>query len=155
MKIRSLALTALLALGVGRLPAADPAPKPPAAAADAAPDMAALADRRLDEMLNRMQAAVEEIAGLYGNPTFLQVFTNDPDRAAELKLRLRTNRRGDTLQAELKELEAKRQELLGDIALKQREAERLAGRLVRQRAALDSVSSALEAARKAVEDTAK
>jgi hypothetical protein len=117
--------------------------------------MAALADRRLDEMLNRMQAAVEEIAGLYGNPTFLQVFTNDPDRAAELKLRLRTNRRGDALQAELKELEAKRQELLGDIALRQREAERLAGRLVRQRAALDGLSSALEAARKAVEDTAK
>ena len=86
MKTRSLALTTLLVLGVSRLPAADPAPQPPAAA-PAAPDMAALADRRLDEMLNRMQAAVEEIAGLYGNPTFLQVFTNDPDRAAELKLR--------------------------------------------------------------------
>ena len=154
MKTRSLALTTLLVLGVSRLPAADPAPQPPAAA-PAAPDMAALADRRLDEMLNRMQAAVEEIAGLYGNPTFLQVFTNDPDRAAELKLRLRTNRRGDALQAELKELEARRQELLGDIALRQREAERLAGRLVRQRAALDGLSSALEAARKAVEDTAK
>lgn len=117
--------------------------------------MAALADKRLDEMLNRMQAAVEEVAGLYGNPTFLQVFTNDPERAAELRLRLRTNRRGEALQAELKELEAKRQELLGDIALKQRESERLANRLVRQRAALESVSSALDSARKAVEDTAK
>lgn len=153
MKTRSLALIALLVLGGSRL-AADPAPKTMPAAADA-PDMAALADRRLDEMLNRMQAAVEEVAGLYGNPTFLQVFTNDPERAAELRMRLRTNRRGEALQAELKELEARRQELLGDIALKQRESERLANRLVRQRAALESVSSALDSARKAVEDTAK
>jgi hypothetical protein len=154
MKTRSFALMILIAFAGGRRATAEPAPKP-MPTAESEPDLAALADKRLDEMLNRMQAAVEEIAGLYGNPTFLQVFTNDPDRAAELRMRLRTNRRGDALQAEMKELEAKRQDLLGDIALKERESERLAGRLVRQRAALDSVASALESARKAVEDTAK
>src|ERR1022692_1682330 len=106
-------------------------------------------------MLNKMQAAVEEIAQLYGNPVFLQVFTNDAERASELKQRLKAARSWDDIRRELAGLEKKRDELLNDIALKEREAARLTGRLVRQRSALDALATAVEAARKAVEETAK
>jgi predicted nucleic acid-binding Zn-ribbon protein len=106
-------------------------------------------------MLGKMQAAVEEIAQLYGNPVFLQVFTNDIDRAAQLKDRLRSARSGDDLRRELADLQKKRDDLLNDIALREREAARLTNKLVRQRAALDGLSDAVEQARKAVEETAK
>lgn len=112
------------------------------------------ADKRYEEMLRKMQAAVEEVAQLYGNPTFLQVFTNDSDRAAELKKRLQEGRSGEEIRREMAILEKRRDDLLNDLALKQREAARLAARLVRQRAALDTLAAAVEQARKAVEDTA-
>jgi hypothetical protein len=107
------------------------------------------------EMLDRMQAAVEEVAQLYGNPVFLQVFTNDAGRASELKRRLKASQTGDDVTRELTGLEKKRDDLLGDIALKEREAARLTAKLARQRAALDALAAAVEQARKAVEDTAK
>lgn len=136
----------------------DPSAKP-ATVAVAQPAVAndsnARADKRYDEMLGKMQAAVEEIAQLYGNPVFLQVFTNDIDRASELKERLRSARSGDDLRRELADLQKKRDDLLNDIALKGREAERLTGRLARQRSALDALADAVEQARKAVEETAK
>jgi hypothetical protein len=113
------------------------------------------AAERYDEMLTRMQSAVEEIAELYGNPLFLQVFTNDEERAAALKQRLRSAGTADAMRKELAELQKKRDELLGDIALKEREAARLSERLARQRVALDSLASAVEQARSAVEETAK
>ena len=105
-------------------------------------------------MLAKMQAAVEEVAQLYGNPVFLQVFTNDMDQAAELKERLRLARSEKALRRDLSDLEKSRDEVMSDLALKQREASRLAARLVRQRAALDALAAAVEQARKAVEDTA-
>jgi len=106
-------------------------------------------------MLNKMQAAVEEIAQLYGNPIFVQIFTNDTERASELKLRLKAAKNEDDIRRELAELKKKRDELLNDIALKERETNRLTGRLVRQRIALEAVATALDQARKAVEDTAR
>ncbi len=102
-----------------------------------------------------MRAAVEEVAQLYGNPTFLEVFTNDPERAADLRRRLRTDRTAEQVRAEAGELLKKRDDLLGDIALKKRESSRMAERLARQRAALDAVALAVEQARKAVEDTTR
>jgi hypothetical protein len=131
--------------------AALPTESPPTVAHEAA----ARAEKRYNEMLDRMQASVEEIAGLYGNPTFLQVFTNDSARAEELKLRLRTDQGAARVTAELRDLEHKRDDLLSDIALKERESARLAARLVRQRAALDALAAAVDAARKAVEETAR
>jgi chromosome segregation ATPase len=137
-------------------------PDPAAKAADnagtaslAANDSSARADKRYDEMLGKMQAAVEEIAQLYGNPVFLQVFTNDIDRASELKERLRSARSGEDLRRELATLQKKRDDLLSDIALREREAAKLTSRLVRQRSALDALADAVEQARKAVEETAK
>jgi len=118
-------------------------------------DMEKRADARLQEMLNRMQAAVEDVAQMYGNPVFLQVFTNDAERAAELKVRLRSAKKGEEIESEMKELERKRDELLNDIALKEREAARLSARLARQRAALDGLAGAIEQARKAVEDSSR
>jgi uncharacterized protein YjiS (DUF1127 family) len=106
-------------------------------------------------MLDRMQAAVEEIAQLYGNPEFLQVFTNDMDRAAELKMRLKSAATRDDIRQEVVSLEKKREDLLGDIALKEREAKRLGEKLLRQRTALDALSIAVEKAQKAVEDTSR
>lgn len=114
-----------------------------------------LADKRYEEMLDRMQAAVEEVAQLYGNPAFLQVFTNDSERASELKERLKAAQTREEVERELAALQKKRDDLSADIALKERESSRLLGRLVRQRAALDALSTAVEQARKAVEDTAK
>jgi hypothetical protein len=52
-------------------------------------------------------------------------------------------------------LEKKREDLLGDIALKEREAKRLGEKLLRQRTALDALSIAVEKAQKAVEDTSR
>ena len=111
------------------------------------------ASKRYEEMLTKMQAAVEEVAQLYGNPVFLQVFTNDTERAEELKQRLSLARSEKEMQRELSDLKRQRDDLLNDLALKQREASRLAARLVRQRAALDTLASAVEQARKAVEGT--
>jgi hypothetical protein len=117
-------------------------------------DLAHRADKRYEEMLDRMRAAVEEVAELYGNPIFLQVFTNDTGRATELKERIRATQTTEDVGRELTGLEKKRDDLLNDIALKQREAARLTTKLSRQRAALDALASAIDQARKAVEDTA-
>jgi septal ring factor EnvC (AmiA/AmiB activator) len=114
-----------------------------------------MADKRYEEMLDRMQSAVEEIAQLYGNPTFLQVFTNDAGQASELKQRLKAARTGEDVRRELANLEKRREELLSDIALREREVARLSSRLVRQRSALEALAAAVEQARKAVEDTSK
>jgi hypothetical protein len=135
-------------------PPSKPAPSP-LSEANAVADTAARADKRYDEMLGKMQAAVEEIAQLYGNPVFLQVFTNDEERASQLKERLRLAKTGDDVGHELADLQKKREDLLNDIALKQRETERLTSRLVRQRAALEALSEAVEQARKAVEETTR
>ncbi len=132
-----------------------PAKPAPDAATVSSNDSSARADKRYDEMLGKMQASIEEIAQLYGNPVFLQVFTNDADRASELKERLRAARSGDDIRRELADLQKKRNDLLNDIALKEREAARLTGKLARQRSALDAVADAVEQAKKAVEDTAK
>jgi hypothetical protein len=132
-----------------------PPPVAPKAEAAARGDSDRRADKRYEEMLARMQAAVEEVAQLYGNPIFLQVFTNDKERASALKERLRSVRTGEEARFELAALEKKREDLLSDIALKERETARLTGKLVRQRAAIDALADAVEKARTAVEDTAR
>jgi len=113
------------------------------------------AARKYEEMLSKMQAAVEEIAELYGNPSFLQVYTNDEDKASELKLRLASAGREKALRHDLEDLEKKREDVLGEIALREKESRRLTEKLVRQRAALDALSSALDQARKVSEDSAR
>jgi hypothetical protein len=114
-----------------------------------------LASKRYDEMLNKMQAAVEGIAGLYGNPTFLQVFTNDVGSASELRERLKNDRRTKEIRSEIEGLEKRRDELLSDIALKELQTGKLEEKLIRQRTALDALATAVEQARRAVEDTVK
>jgi hypothetical protein len=115
----------------------------------------ARAEKRYNEMLNKMQGAVEEIAQLYGNPTFLQVFTNDVAQASELKSRLKLAQRLHDIRLEVEDIEKTREDLLNDIALKRREAGKLSEKLLRQRKALDAIAAALEQARSAVEDTVK
>jgi hypothetical protein len=159
----SLVVAAFLALpfctaapeAAGPGPDVDPRAQAQAGGDAQAREASARADKRYEEMLGKMQEAVEEVAQLYGNPVFLQVFTNDLGRADELKKRLRSARSGEEIQRELSELERRRDDLLNDIALKQREASRLNGRLIRQRAALDALAAAVEQARRAVEETAK
>jgi chromosome segregation ATPase len=124
-------------------------------ASDSIRETESRADKRYAEMLGKMQQAVEEIAQLYGNPIFLQVFTNDADRASALKERLGIARHMEDVRHELEELEKKQEELVNDIALKQREAASLSGKLVRQRKALDALAAAFDQARDAVEDTTK
>jgi hypothetical protein len=165
MKTRIVVISAVVFLcAIGRAanePSSTPAMQAPlidASAANAATpgaDSTRRADKRYEEMLDRMQAAVSEVAQLYGNPVFLQVFTNDVGRASELKQRLKAAQSDDDVSRELSGLEKKREDLLGDIALKEREATRLTSKLARQRAALDALAAAVEQARKAVEDTAR
>jgi hypothetical protein len=115
----------------------------------------ARAEKRYNEMLGKMQKAVEEIAQLYGNPTFLQIFTNDVDQASELKNRLKLAQRLVDIRLEVEDLEKTRDELLSDIALRQREAGKLSEKLLRQRKTLASIAAALEQARNTAEDTVR
>jgi hypothetical protein len=119
------------------------------------PVAATLADKRYEEMLDRMQTAVEEVAELYGNPEFLQVFTNDAGRADDLRRKLAAARGAEDANLELASLKKRRDELAADIALKEREAAKLSAKLQRQRLALDALAAAVEQARRAVEDTTK
>src|SRR5450432_1333304 len=111
-----LAASALAAYPGAVVPSNDPKTE----AGPGEPNSAERADKRYQEMLGRMQASIEEIAQLYGNPVFLQVFTNDVERASELKRRLRSARSGDEIEGELQRLERRRSELRDDIALKER-----------------------------------
>ena len=109
---------------------------------------------RTEEMLSKMRSAVEEIAELYGNPSFVQIFTNNREMADELRQRLRATEAIGTMKAEVVALAARKESLANEVALKEQEAKRLSERLTRQRAALDSVASAIAATNRAVEGTA-
>jgi hypothetical protein len=61
-----------------------------------------------EEMILRMRIAVEEVASQYGNPSFAQVFTNDPVRAKVLRRRMETLKQVDRLNAEIAVLETRR-----------------------------------------------
>jgi hypothetical protein len=113
------------------------------------------ADKRFDEMLSKMRDAVQGIAESYGNPIFIQVFTNDREKALLLKQRLQSSKRGEQIRVELSNLEKKRDDLISDIALKTQEASKLSDRLARQRSALDALASVVERADNAVEDTSR
>lgn len=127
----------------------------PIQAATVDKDAPSRADKRYEEMLSRMQAAIEDIAQMYGNPVFLQIFTNDVSRASELKQRLHAEKTTQEVEKDLRDLALKRESLMDDIALKEREAAKLTRRLAVQRAALDAVAGAIDQARTAVEDTSK
>jgi hypothetical protein len=61
-----------------------------------------------EEMITRMKMAVEDVAAQYGNPSFAQVFTNDPVRAKVLRRRMEVLRQVDRLNAEIAALETRR-----------------------------------------------
>jgi hypothetical protein len=63
---------------------------------------------RHEEMITRMKMAVEDVAAQYGNPSFAQVFTNDPVRAKVLRRRLEILKQVDRLNAEIADLETRR-----------------------------------------------
>jgi len=109
------------------------------------------ARRRYEEMLAKMTAAVDDIAAAYGSPSFLQVFTNDPERADALKARLAAAGSDGTVRKEIEALKKEREDLLNDIALRQRESRRLTEKLSRQRMAMDALASAAAQAREVLE----
>jgi hypothetical protein len=154
---------ALLGLGwaaaAAAAPAADDRRPPPAAevarAEAPAPTASERARQRYEEMLAKMQSAIEEIAELYGSPSFLEVFTNDRERADELRSRLAAVGTAAAARRELAELARRREDLLNDLALREKESRRIADKLVRQRAALEALASALDLARRATEDSAR
>jgi hypothetical protein len=113
------------------------------------------AEKRYEEMLSKMREAVQGIAESYGNPMFIQVFTNDREKAALLIQRLQTSKRGEEIRLEVSNLEKKRDELRSDIALKGKEASKLSDRIARQRSALDALAAVIERANNAVEDTSR
>jgi DNA repair ATPase RecN len=121
----------------------------------AGPTASERARQRYEEMLAKMQSAIEEIAELYGSPSFLEVFTNDRERAEELKSRLAAVGSAAAAQRELAELARRREELLNDLALREKESRRLTDKLTRQRAALEALAAAVEQARRATEESAR
>ena len=126
-------------------------PKPLSADSGSGGSKAALAEQRYQEMLSRMQRSIEDIAQLYGNPLFVQLFTNDPPKAEEFRRRLALSEGTDELRARHEELIKRRDELAKVVALQERESASMGERLARQRAALDSVVKAVEAAQRAIE----
>lgn len=105
------------------------------------------------EMYGKMRSAVEEIASLYGDLPFVQVFTNDRGKAAELRARLSETDSIKRLRAETEALKAERSKLEDELARDRKQAALLSERLARQRAALTLVSRAVEQVNRAVEGT--
>lgn len=115
----------------------------------------AIADEREKEMLSRMDAAVQQVAGLYGNPRFVRLVTNDAAAAKQFQERLEISRSRDSLRGELAELEKRKKQLDEDIALRSKTLTDMDGRLIRSRAALDAISKAGDDMKRLVEDAAK
>ena len=129
-------------------PARDPDPA-------SVPDPAPVRDpARHAEMIGRMRAAVEEIAGLYGSPAFTQVFTNDPAEASELRRRLDAASSATRLERQVADLAGRRDALAAEVARREHECRRLAERLIRERAALEALAGAMDQARRATEASA-
>jgi DNA repair ATPase RecN len=124
-------------------------------AASTGPTAEERAHQRYEEMLAKMQSAIEEIAELYGSPSFLEVFTNDRERANDLKSRLAAVGSAASARRELADLAHRREELLNDLALKEKESRRLTEKLGRQRAALEALAAAVDQARRATEESAR
>lgn len=156
-----LALATLIA--VAPMARANPGPVEPSRAAagpsvpggEVPPTADERARQRYEEMLAKMQSAIEEIAELYGSPSFLEVFTNDRERADDLKSRLAAVGTAAAARREVADLTRRKEELLNDLALRQQESRRLTDKLARQRAALDALAAAMDQARRAAEETVR
>jgi hypothetical protein len=68
-----------------------------------------------EEMITRMKMAVEDVAAQYGNPSFAQVFTNDPVRAKVLRRRMDVLKQVDRLNAEIATLETRRTQSMQEL----------------------------------------
>jgi len=132
-----------------------PAAGPSVHGGEAPPTADERARQRYEEMLAKMQSAIEEIAELYGSPSFLEVFTNDRERADDLKSRLAAVGTAAAARREVADLTRRKEELLNDLALRQQESRRLTDKLARQRAALDALAAAMDQARRAAEETVR
>lgn len=113
-----------------------------------------MADARYAEMKRKIVGAVEEILQLYGNPSFAEVVTNDPQKAADLRARISASTSSDQIRSEVAELEKRRNDMLADIALREREVEALKVRAARLRASLDQAATAIQGAQRAMEANA-
>lgn len=110
---------------------------PPALPADGAKPAAKQTAVQSGEMVARMRIAVEKIASEYGNPSFAQIFTNDPEKAAKLRERYTDLDKRDALKQEVASLTEQR-----DAARK--ELETLLVRSAGLREAVSKAQAALE-----------
>ncbi|MDR2981942.1 MAG: hypothetical protein LBV12_06805, partial [Puniceicoccales bacterium] len=81
---------------------------PRAVAPMTAPRVASEQQIEREVMKTRMRMAVEAVAAEYGNPTFVEIFTNDPIRAQALRKRLQLLQNYEALVAEIAALEKQR-----------------------------------------------
>jgi hypothetical protein len=116
---------------------------------------AALAAEREQDMFGKMDAAVQQVAGLYGNPRFVRLMTNDPAAADQFKARLDLTKARETLAAEVTDLEKKKAALDSEIAIREQTLADMDGRLIRARAALDAFGKAGDEMKRMIEDAAK
>lgn len=107
-----------------------------------------------NEMLSRMDEAIQTIAGRYGNPRFVRLMTNDPAASEQFKARLELARSRGELAAALDELELKRAELDAQIELRTKTLAEMDARLIRARSALDVVSESTDRIKRFVEGAA-
>jgi hypothetical protein len=102
----------------------------------------ALAAEREKEMFGKMDSAVQQIAGLYGNPRFVRLMTNDPSAADQFKARLDLTAARGTLEDSVADLSKQKAALDADIAIRAKTLAAMDERLIRARAALDAFGKA-------------
>ncbi|HEY1792957.1 MAG TPA: hypothetical protein VGG34_08555 [Opitutaceae bacterium] len=132
----------------------DAAPANPAPSEDyRGADVGAKADKP-DEMFEKMRTAVEEIAGTYGDPPFIQIFTNDPKAAEAMQLKLRELGGDKAAKSELGALEKVRDKLNADLAKRAKEKKQLEDKIREQSRQLDDLAAAIARARALLDATA-
>jgi hypothetical protein len=110
---------------------------------------------REKEMLSKMDTAVQEIAGFYGNPRFVRLMTNDTATADQFKSRLAATKKMDDLEKEVAAMKADRDSIAADIALRNDTLKNLNERILRSRATIDAISKMATDTQRAIEDSVK
>lgn len=118
-------------------------------------DEATTVSQREHEMLTKMDAAVQEIAGFYGNPPFVRLLTNDGRSAATFKERLALGKKISDIRKELADLEAARNNLLADLALRRDTLKKLDQQILDTRSTIDAIGKLVADTQKAIEDSVR
>ena len=113
----------------------------------------AVVNQRTREMLAKMDAAVREIAGFYGNPPFVRILTNDGRSAENFKERLSLSNKISDIRKELADLEKQRNEVTADLVLRRDTVKKLDEQILNTRATMDAIGKLVADSQKAIEES--